>query len=90
MEHGKEVYPGPQSDSSRWDRGYDGEFRNGRNGKKSKFSHVIDACTCTHTSVACHCCGCVVNGNVARTAFSVSIFTDHSPPWGLLCAIAGV
>ena len=29
--YGKDTCPGPQSDSSRWDRDLDGRFRNGRN-----------------------------------------------------------
>ena len=43
----KDACPGPQSDSSRWDWGQDGEFRNGKNGKWGELSHssdVIDAC----------------------------------------------
>ena len=54
-------------------RGQDSEFRNGRNGKKGVLSHsidVIDACTCTHNSeCVCICYGCMVDGNVAMTAF---------------------
>ena len=74
----KDACPGPQSDSSGWDRGQDGEFSNGRNGKSGELSHssdVIDACTCIN-SVDLHVnvCGsaqyggCVVNGNVAMAA----------------------
>ena len=59
--------------------GANGEFSNGRNGKRCEFSHssdVIDACTCTHNSVylhvnvcdSSHCCMCVVNGNVVMAA----------------------
>ena len=69
--YGKDACPGPQSDSSGWDQGQDGEFSNGRNGKSGKLSHssdVIDACTCIHNSVdlcanvcgSTHCCGCAV------------------------------
>ena len=57
-------------DSLGWDRGQDGEFSNGRDGKSGALSHssdVIDACTCIN-SVELNvcgstlCCGCVVNG----------------------------
>ena len=65
--YGKDTCPGPQSDSSWWDRGQDGEFRNG---KRGELSHSSDACTSIHNSVDLHanvcgsaqCCGCVVNG----------------------------
>ena len=49
--YGKDVCSGPQSDSSGWDRGQDGEFSDGRNGKCGELSHssdVIDACTCIY------------------------------------------
>ena len=59
--------------------GQDGEFSNGRNGKRGELNYsndMIDACTCTHNSVDLHvnvcdtaiCCGCIVNGNVAMAA----------------------
>ena len=45
--YGKDARPGSQPDSSGWDRGGDGEFSNGRNGKCGKLSHssdIVDAC----------------------------------------------
>ena len=34
--YGKDACPGPQSDSSGWNRGHDGKFSNGRNGKRGE------------------------------------------------------
>ena len=59
--YGEDACPDPQSDSSEWDWGQDGEFRNGRN-IKDKLSHSIDTCTCTRNSVWLR--GCMLNGNV--------------------------
>ena len=76
--YGKDACSGPVTG---WDWGQDGEFSISRNGKKGKLSHssdVVDACTCkcTHTTVdlcvnvcgSVHCCGCVVNDNIAMAA----------------------
>ena len=46
--HGENACPGPQPNSSGWDRGQDGKLWNGRNGRSGKLSHsndVIGACT---------------------------------------------
>ena len=56
---------GPQSDSLRWDWGQDGEFSNGRTGKRGELSPSsigIDYDLHVNVCGSAHCCGCVVNG----------------------------
>ena len=40
--YSKDARSGLQSDSLGYNRGQDGEFRNGRHGKRGKWSHFID------------------------------------------------
>ena len=47
--YGENACPGPQPNSSEWDRGQDGKMWNGRNGRSDKLSHfndMIGACIC--------------------------------------------